>query len=234
MKIKNLLIVIITCLLSCTNDNNDDYIIVKGRVERSINGVGIPYQNVYLSILKLNESEVVSASSLINSYIAKTDANGNFSISIKNVKNVYCVVEKPRDEYYNSYELTTLNLNNDIILKVNKFIKFKVTVKNINPINENDYVSINFNSGNQQNFIYKIENFGSENFVSPNEEETEQNIPAIWNGINVNSIVYFNVDENAPNFKINSVVRKSGVETSNLTPNLEHFEDKFNEYTFEY
>ena len=121
----------------------------------------------------------------------------------------------------------------------NYSLKFKIFVNNTNPFNANDYIYIDFASGNKQSFRTKIENFGIENKKYPAE-----NLPgggtigafeeASWRGVNVNSIVYYNVPENADTHKVYWLKLKNGIETSGVTLEIPHQENQINEFNFDY
>jgi len=168
-----------------------------------------------------------------------TDANGNFSTSMKSDSNIFVSVYKPQDDSYTAIELTNFDVNTDIILKVNKFLKFKIYVNNTNPFDANDYINIDFFSNNTQSFRTKIENFGIENIKHPAE-----NLPgggtigayeeATWKGLNVNSIVYYNVPENADSHKIYWRKVKNAIETNGFSLEIPFQENQINEFHFDY
>lgn len=237
---KNLIIIFfLTVFVSgCTNDDSD-YTTIKGRVERDLTGQGISNQKIHLTIRQAKGSGTWAYSVEIDSKEVFTDENGEFSISMKNTNDTYATAYKYMDENYSTFELASFPIDNDIIIKVDKFIKFKIFVNNTNSFDENDLVLIDFFSGNKQNFRSAIENFGSDNLHYPAE-----NLPggggtgayevASWTGINVDSIVYYSVPENADTFKIMSTVKKNGVETTSFTNTIPFEIDQINEYHFEY
>lgn len=209
-------------LVGCSTDETN-YITVKGRVEREINGEGISNQKVTVAIKQHHPNGQWSYSTIVDSKEVTTDSNGNFSVSMKNASHTFVSVYKPQDDNYSSFE-RGFELSEDIVLKVNKFLKFKIYVNNTNPFDSNDQISISFVSGNPQSFRTGIENFGIQN--APNT--------ASWIGTNVNSTVYYNVPENANEHKIVWYKRKNGVDTSGATPEIPFQENQINEYHFEY
>ena len=237
---KNLIIVLfLTVFISgCSNDDSD-YITIKGRVERDFTGQGISNQKIYLEVRQAKGSGAWAYSVEIDSKEVVTDENGEFSIAMKSASNTYVTAYKHMDENYSTFELASFPIDTDIIIKVDKFIKFKIFVNNTNPFDENDRVLIDFFSGNKQNFRSAIENFGSDNLHYPAENfpgggGTGAYEVASWTGINVNSIVYYNVPESADTFKIMSTVKKNGVETTSFTNTIPFEIDQINEYHFEY
>lgn len=152
---------------------------------------------------------------------------------------MFVQVYKEMDDNYSTFELKNFNPTDNIILKVNKFLKFKIFVNNMNPFNENDYIYIDFASGNKQSFRTNIENFGIINIhypsdITPGAGGTGAFEEASWRGINVNSIVYYNVPENADNHKIVWYKRKNGIETSGVSPEIPFQPNQINEYHFDY
>jgi hypothetical protein len=224
---------LIFTLYSCSN-NEDNYVTIRGRVEREVNGEGISNQKVLLEINQVHGTGYWSYTSKVDSKEVTTDSNGDFSTSMKNESNTFVSVIKLRDDNYTAYQLTSYDINKNLILKVNKFLKFKIFVNNTNPFNANDYVYVNFFSGDEQSFRTNIENFGVHNNFTiattgdPSIKDTS------WNGTNVNSIVYYNVPENADTHKVNWQKEKNGIETSGVTLEIPFQENQINEYHFDY
>jgi hypothetical protein len=223
--------VLIFAFYSCTND--DHFTTVKGRVEREMTGEGIPNQKVTLW-MKQNHPGVWSYSTEIDSKIVTTDSDGNFSVSMKTDSNVLVTVYTNGNGNYTEFQ-NTFTLEENIILKVNKFLKFKIYVNNTNPINANDYVHVDFFSGGKQSFRTKIENFGILNAHYPNDgggigdhEDTT------WWGENVHSIVYYNVPENAEAHNIFWIKEKNSIKTDGITAEIPFQENQTNEYHFDY
>lgn len=222
MKKQILILTLIFTLVSCsTNDNN--YITIKGRVEREINGEGISGQKVYLHINKTNGTGNWAYVTEIDSKEIITDSNGYFSTTMKNDSNTFVSVYKPYDDNYTSYELSTFKVNDNILLKVNKFLKFKIYVNNTNPFDSNDYIYIDFVSGSYQSFRTNIENFGIQHTHYTS-----------WKGTNVNSIVYYNAPENAESYKLFWRKIKNSIETNGVTLEIPFQENQVNEFHFDY
>lgn len=238
MKTIILFSVVFLSLIGCTTEESN-YITVNGRVEREISGEGVSNQIVHLTMDQYHGTGYWSYKTEIDSKQVTTDANGNFSVSMKNGDNTLVTAYKPQDDNYTAFQLFSFEPNKKVVLKINKFIKFKIYVNNTNPFDVNDFVSISFASGLPQNFRTKIENFGNTNTIHPAE-----NFPggggvgayedASWKGTNVNSIVYYNVPENADNHKIVWYKRKNGIETSGVSPEIPFQPNQINEYHFDY
>lgn len=244
MKNKILILVIISSfllsltLLSCSEEEIN-YTTVSGKVERAINSEGIPNQKVLLEIKKSHGSGYFAYTTTLDIKEVITDSNGFFSTTMKTDSNTFVSVYKPQDEDYTSYELANFSLNQNIILKINKFIKFKIFVNNNNPFDVSDYIYINFFSGNIQNFRASIVNFGIQNTQYPEEilpggGTIGAHEDASWKGTNVNSIVNYNVPENATDYKIIWNKRKNGIVTNGFTNDIPFQLNQINEYYFNY
>jgi hypothetical protein len=238
MKTIILFSVVFLSLVSCTGEESN-YITVNGRVEREISGEGVSNQIVHLTMDQYHGTGYWSYKTEIDSKQVTTDANGNFSVSMKNGDNTLVTAYKPQDDSYTAFQLFSFETNKKVILKINKFIKFKIYVNNTDPFDDNDFISISFASGLSQNFRTKIENFGNTNTIDPAE-----NFPggggvgayedASWKGTNVNAIVYYNVPENADKHKIVWYKRKNGTETSGVSLEIPFQPNQINEYHFDY
>ena len=159
MKKITLFIGIIILLISCTDD--DKYVTINGKVERIINGDGIPGQIVNLKVRQAHGSgQYGTYFTDIELKQVTTDSNGKFSVIVKSADRMFVEVFKSSDENYATFELKSFNPNNNIILGIHKYVKFKVYVKNINPFDSNDYIKINwrYNILNSKifNLFYKI------------------------------------------------------------------------------
>jgi hypothetical protein len=227
---------LIFTLYSCSKDE-DNYVTIRGRVEREINGEGIATQKVLLQINQVHGTGYWSYTTKVDSKDVTTDSNGNFSTSMKNDSNTFVSVAKLRDDNYTANQLTSFDINKNLILKVNKFLKFKIFVNNTNPFNANDYIYVNFFSGDEQSFRTNIDNFGIINIhypSTPGAGGSDVFEEASWRGVNVNSIVYYNVPENADTHKVYWLKEKNGIETSGVTLEIPFQENQINEFHFDY
>jgi hypothetical protein len=222
MKKQILILTLIFTLVGCSI-NDDSYITLKGRVEREINGEGISNQKVLLEIHQIHGTGNWQYTTKVDSKEVTTDMNGDFITSMKNDSKTFVYVYKPQDDNYSAFELTEFAINEEIILKVNKFLKFKIYVNNTNPFDSNDYIYIDFASGLYQSFRTNIENFGIQHTHYTS-----------WKGTNVNSIVYYNVPENAESHKIFWRKIKNSIETNGVTLEIPFQENQVNEFHFDY
>ena len=185
----------------------------------------------------MNRTEYTSYgpySSIIEKRVTTTDSNGNFSISMKKASNTSLSITKFKDDNYSEINSKSFEVNKDVIIKVHKFIKYKIYVNNTNPFDANDYFSIDFYSGNGNHFRTKIENFGVRNNYDPPSGSFGIYEYTSWQGTNVNSIVYYNVPENDVTHKIYWVKRKNIIETSGFTQQFQFQVNIINEFYFNY
>lgn len=223
-----LIITISLTLTSCFLDDND-IVTINGRVERAINGNGIANQSVILITRDRNGSGLFAVTKDLDQTSVVTDENGNFSVNLVDGDFV-SIIHQGDENYSGSGILRDYQINEKIIIESNKFVKFKVIVKNTNPIDENDFIEISFFGGINVSSPRRtnIENFG---IVTPellNWKDTA------WTGTDVNTAVYYSVEETADDFKIFWKKKKNGLETSGFTNDIPHNIDQINTYTFEY
>lgn len=240
MKTTILTLLFFLSFVACKRDDSV-YIDVKGKVERELTGQGIANKEVFLTAEQNQGSGIFSYKILIDSKVVRTDANGNFSTAMKSVQDVFITASTAQDDTYSGAEKVVFReaLLSPIILQTNKFVKFKVYVKNTTPFDENDKITMDFFAGNSQSFRTGIQNFGVPNIKHPAE-----NLPGggtigaweetAWIGTNVNSTVSYNVPENASQFKINWTKRKNGIETTGFTNEIPFVVEQVNEYHFDY
>ncbi len=238
MKITYLLLPIFLILASCSID--DDYATINGRVQRALNGNGIADQSVIVMTRKLTGSGLFSTYKELDLTEVVTDVNGNFSVALINDVDAFVTIVYQGDEDYSGTGIyIDYPIDEPVIIEVDKFIKFKVFVNNTNPIDENDFIDIDFFAGLSNVKRTEIENFGIDNTYHPEEplpgggsigpwEETA------WTGIDVNSIVNYSVPETAEHFKIRWYKKKNGIETDGFTNDIPYNINQVNSFSFEY
>lgn len=240
MKTTILVLVFFLSLVGCKRDDTE-YIDVNGKVERELTGQGIPDQEVFLSAEVYHGTGMLAYKTLVDSKVVRTDANGQFSMAMKSVPEMFVTASTDQDENQTGSQKVVYGdaLLNPIILQTNKIAKFKVYVKSINPFDDNDKINIDFFGGNQQTFRTAIQNFGVENIKHPAENSPGGGSTAAWEettwvGANVNSVISYNVPENADQLKIIWKKRKNGTETTGSTADIPFVVDQMNEYHFDY
>ena len=239
MKISYLLLPILLLLLSCSSDDAE-YATINGSVERAINGEGIADQSVIVMTRKDTGSGVFATIKELDRKEVITDINGDFSVDLINESGAFVtIVYQGDDNYAGSGIFTDYPMDGSVIIKVDKFIKFKIFVNNTNPMDANDFIHIEFFAGLMDVKRTGIENFGVDNTYYPEEqlpgggsigawEETS------WTGMDVNSIVYYSVPESAEHFKIRWYMKKNGIDTNGFTDEISYTMDQINPFSFDY
>ncbi|MDO1500504.1 hypothetical protein Q2T40_10225 [Winogradskyella maritima] len=238
MKRIYLILSIILITVSCSSDDVD-YKIVNGKVERTINGDGIADQLVTVMTRKSSGSGLFSTTKVLDSAKVITDANGYFSVTLANEVDAFVTIVHQGDENYSGSGIwRDYPIDEPVIIKIDKFIKFKILVNNTNPIDENDFIHIDFFAGLSNVIRTRIENFGVDNTYHPEEPLPGGAIGAYeetsWTGADVNSIVYYSVPETAEDFKVRWFMKKNGVETDGFTEDIPYNLNQINPYSFEY
>ena len=221
-------------ITSCSVED-DKVFTINGRVVRELTGEGLANQKVsietmvvrgtfpYTYVVDLERKEVL------------TNIDGTFSVQVKGGDNYIYSTYKAEDENYSASELQNFYFTEQAILKVHKFLKFKVYVNNTNPFDASDFIHVGFYTGNANSYVNGIENFGAANVYYPAQSDgTGALEETSWYGTNVNSIIYFSTVEIAENFKLYWQKRKNGIDTSGFTENLPSEIDVVNEYHFDY
>ncbi|CAM3410384.1 hypothetical protein [Aequorivita lipolytica] len=239
MKKSHLLLLFFLILISCSSDDAINATI-NGTVQRALDGNGIADQSVIVMTRKHTGSGLFSTIKELDRTEVITDVNGNFSAALINEVGAFItIVHQGDDDYSGTGIYTDYPINEPIIIEVDKFIKFKISVNNTNPIDGNDFINIDFFAGLINVKRTDIENFGIENTYHPEEqlpgggtigpwEETS------WTGIDVKSIIYYSVPETAEHFKIRWIMKKNGIETDGFTDEIPHTIDQVNPFAFQY
>ena len=240
MKITYLLLPIFLILLSCSSDDVD-YATIDGKVERTLNGDGIPNQKVLVMTSKRVRSGMLGSVKELDRAEVITDADGNFSTSLVVDSDAFIsIVHEGDDEYSGSGIVTDYPMGQKVVIKTDKYIKFKIAVKNTDPIDENDFIHIELFGGLLSNVVRTgIENFGVENTQHPKQqlpgggaigawEETS------WTGTNVSSNVYYSVGESAEWIKIRWFMKKGGIETDGYSDDIPYDINQVNPFSFDY
>ncbi len=238
MKISHLLLPIFLILVSCSID--DDYATINGRVQRALNGDGIADQTVIVMTRKHTGSGLFLTYKELDRTEVVTDVNGNFSVALINdVDTFVTIVYEGDEDYSGSGVYIDYLIDEPVIINVDKFIKFKIFVKNTDPIDENDFIKIDFFAGLNNVKRTEIVNFGIDNTYHPEEplpgggsfgayEETS------WTGIDVNSTVNYSVPETAESFKIFWYMKKNGIDTDGFTNDIPYNINQVNPFSFDY
>lgn len=239
MKITYLILPFLLIMFGCSSDDVD-YVTINGKVERAINGEGIANQMVTVMTRKSNGSGILATFEELDKKEVITDANGNFSVALVNDMDAFVTIVHQGDENYSgSGSYTDYSMDEPIIIKSDKYIKFKILLHNTNPFDGNDFIKIDFFAGLSHVKRTEIVNFGIEN-----THHSEEQLPGggsvgawedpSWTGIDVNSVVYYSVPETAENFKIQWSKTKNGIETNGFTNEIPYNIEEVNSYSFDY
>ena len=235
MKIIYFILPFFLIFLGCSSDDNVNYITINGKVERAINGDGIPNHLVTIRTRKSHGSGMFLTTEELDRKEVITDINGDFSVSLINVEGAFATITHNGGENYSSSSAyKNYPIDEPILIKVDKFIKFKILVNNTYPIDENDYIKIDFFAGQHQPIRTKIENFGIDNIYHQQEGSFGSWEETSWIGTNVNSIVYYSVPETAENYKIRWHKKKNGIDTDGFTSDIPYNINQVNSFSFEY
>lgn len=226
-------------IASCSPDDVD-HVTIHGKVQRAINGDGIANQSVIVMTRKHTGSGMFSTIRELDRKEVLTDENGDFSTAlVEDVDAFVTVVYQGDDDYFGTGIYRDYPIGEPVIIAVDKFIKFKIHVKNANPFDENDFIKIDFYAGLSNVVRTGIENFGIENTHYPEEQLPGGGAigayeEASWSGMDVNSIVYYSVRETAEHFKIRWYLKRNSVETDGFTGEIPHNMNEINTFSFEY
>ncbi|WP_432670915.1 hypothetical protein [Flavobacterium sp. SM2513] len=222
---------------ACSVDD-ENFVTINGRVERDLTGEGIANQRVSIYIYEFHGYGIYTYRVELGSTEVITDDNGNFSFQAKDGERVLFSTSKEQDENYGTSELRSFRLTDSVILKVDKLLKYKIYVNNTTPVDENDFVKVDLNCFFCNTLVTKIENYGVDNVYYPAENPGGSGTSAYeetaWYGTNVNSIIYFSVEEGEDQYTLFWHMTKNGISTSGFTENLPVDADQVNEYHFDY
>ena len=203
----------------------EDFAVIEGRVQRAIDETGIANQSVTLITLKDIGSGLLSNREYFEQKTVTTDEDGNFSALMRSEAGAFVSASYSGDEdYYGSGILRDFSIDEPIIINTDKYIKFKISVTNTDPFDENDFIEIDLYVPGHNVIRTGIENIGVDN----TSEETS------WTGTNVNSMVYYSVREIADEFKIRWRMVKNGIETTGYTDEIPYDVDQINSFSFDY
>ncbi|MCF6308418.1 MAG: hypothetical protein L3J09_10730 [Flavobacteriaceae bacterium] len=219
---------------SCSNDD-DMYVNIKGKIVSQVTNEGVSDAPIFIS-----SNEVYGSWGggfiVVDNNSGFTDANGDFSLSLKysNNNNIFSFYSGNEFSFTDILEPNN-NLrfeeatNGELIFKVRRKAKLKITLKNINPFDENDSISFSIHQSlGFQAMVYQIDNFGVENFYIENYP-----LYTHWVGENVNSNIFSTLVEGAT-YKLRIFINKNGVQTDYFTPEFETDLANLNEYILNY
>lgn len=242
LKLLILLTFIILFFFSCsTNEEKENFYntTISGKVIRELTNEGIGGSKVYLKIVKTYDSGY-RYTKVIDSKIVNTNPDGSFSVNMVNSENTHVTVFKYHDDTYSQYGLSEefptnqFNPAVEIVIKIQKLIKFRINIKNNNPFDSSDYIYFSFLYHRGSAIRTEILNFGNPNIIYPAEVGFGPRIETAWNGMTVNSAVFFSVSEDSEYYKLYWEKRKNGIFEKGVTNDIPHDITVLNEYNFNY
>ena len=170
MRISYVLWISLLMLMSCSSDDISQTTI-NGRVQRTLNGVGIADQSVTVMTRKATGSGLFSTIKELDRKEIVTDINGDFSVDLESDQDAFVtIVHQGDDDYSGTGIYTDYSLDELVIIEVDKYIKFKISVTHTNPFDENDFIKVEFFAGLSNVVTTAIENFGVDNTYIPVEQ----------------------------------------------------------------
>jgi hypothetical protein len=230
-------------LISCTkNEVEENFYTTKinGKVIRELTNERISGCKIYLEIVKTYGTGYGSYKKRVDVQNVLTDQNGNFTVNMKNSNNTYLIIRKEIDNIYGAYDggenfvTEQNNLSIDLTVKIQKFINFRINVKNVTPVNDDDYIDVSFAYHRGQAIRKEILNFGIPNIIYPAEGGFGPRVETAWKGINVNSAILYSVTEDSQYYKLYWQKRKNGISTTGVTNDIPYDINTLNEYNYNY
>ena len=228
-------LLIIGLVSSCSKDDSEQLVEVKGRIINEITNEGIKGAPISVFVEEYY-SDFFGGFLDIDNKSGFTDDNGNFSFSVKysNQDNYFSFFS---EDEFNTTDILGRNdrflfdeaKSGDLIFKVRRKGKLKITLKNLNPFDEHDSVSFSiFQDLGYNPTVYEINNYGVEN-----ESIEGYELNPHWIGMNVDSTIYSTLEE-GHTYQLTVHTTKNGIETNYVTPQFETSISEMNEYTLEY
>ena len=230
-------------LNSCTKNEESVYFYttkISGKVIREVTNQPISGITLYLEIVKIHGSGYASYKETIDVRNVITDQSGKFEVSLRNSTNTYLIIRKELDDIYGAYGggqnfASDQNYTSiDLTVKLQKFINFKINVKNTAPVNNEDYIDVSFAYDGGQALRKEILNYGIPNIVYPAQGGFGERIETAWLGMNVNSTIFYSVTEDSNYYKIYWQKRKNGISTQGVTTDIPYDINILNEYNYNY
>lgn len=239
MKPIYLLFIALIILTSCSTDD-DHYATVTGRVERKLNQQIVAGHEVTVRTAKMEGSGLFSRQIILDEETVITDTNGDFAVDLKTATNAYVIItHNGGEDFSGSGIFTNYSIDAPVIIKVEKYYKVHVRVRNDSPYDAVDYLSIRTTASSLPVAtgvrVNKITNLGiaNQDYVETYAQNGYYG-STVWEGENVNSIIEYNVPETAEWFKILWFKRKNGIGTDHSSENIIPVEDQIIFYNLDY
>ena len=248
LKILFLLLFSVLFQIGCsTNEETENFHTNKarGKVVRELTNENLAGKTIFLKSVKVYGTGHSSYSKIIDSKEVTTNAEGTFELDMKNSDNTYLTVYKYSDDNYSGFGASEafpgneFSPNDEVLIKIQKFIKFRINLKNTTPVNDDDYVNVNFIYSTGQTIRTQILNFGIPNIIYPAENlagggQIGPRVESAWQGMNVNSAIFYSVSEDSQIFKLYWEKKKNGIVEKGVTNEIQNNINIVNEYDFNY
>lgn len=197
------LIILLLLFTSCSLDNSD-YQDIHLKILSQFNNEPIPNVDVLVLVQNVRGSGMFSSTYEISRKIIKTGKNGeiNTAMRYENLNDfftIYIIEEEICTDvlrHTNSFFFEEVLNGNPLKLYARKYFPMQIKVKNINPYNENDKISISFYHVGSNYYsapIYDIINNGNINEFY--EGAGISGYRPLWIGENVDSTIFKRVQE---------------------------------------
>ncbi|WP_298900388.1 hypothetical protein [uncultured Psychroserpens sp.] len=200
------LLLICACFVSSCSIDDDSYQDVRLRVISEFTGEPVSGAEVLILVQDVGGSGLFSSTYDISRKIVRTDDNGSIDTILKyentnNFFTIYVIDEEICTDiiaHVNSFFFEEIQSEIPLELKVRKYFPMEVTVKNINPFDENDRISVSFyhvGSNYHSAPLYHIEHRGdvSEPYTTPGVGI--DGLQPLWISDNVDSTIFKRVQE---------------------------------------
>lgn len=204
---------------SCSDDNDPIAMKVNGKLVNQVTATPIPNATIFYRVFQVVGTGTFSYDEEISTGSVVTDSDGKFTANIKyvNKANVIIQFDKVDDAFSTAildqkkgFSLKELKQNPNVTFTAREWETLRVKIKNTNPFDSHDAVSI-YISINNTNYIntpiYNIINYGV-----ANQNEFEP----YWVGTNIDSEVFFRI-QNGTSYYVFWYPVKNGVSTTNYS-----------------
>lgn len=238
-----LLVAAVASLISCKKELAPHSISVSGQLLEEVTLEPLPNASIGVSVTHSYKDGWGNSyiDTLDNKWIT-TDAKGNFSVTMKyrDESNELGFTISPEDPVYMNMKNGARNISyfktaSNFTLYSRTWEKILVRVKNVNPVDDNDNISVSVQQGNTwfvNSVVTKIVNHGAENIhlVSPG---VDFRLYPAWKGKNVDSEIYGNIQSSTV-YRVFWTVIKNGERKEYMSPEFVTQKGKLNEFNLEY
>ncbi|MFY7671873.1 hypothetical protein ACOSP6_12370 [Tenacibaculum sp. MEBiC06402] len=245
--LKYVMLLFLVVNFSCfeNNENLNDFLfegkVVDNVTNEPVSGIEIDYE-----VCKPVGSGILYTCVTKDEGTTITDDNGEFSVLVnyEEKDNDLKFFTKSKNKNYQassfqqSYSIEKL-MNDELpVIKVNRYASIKITVKNTNPFNEEDNITIGHFRDNEEGLRrYGLVRQSLINYENTNVFFDNGNTVASmleWNGVNVHSVIEGKVPGAYRKVYLDYTVKKNGVYENRRTEAVTLSPDAINEFLIEY